>query len=130
MGELPSGQERESLEEFLAGLAELWRQGEARPTHREKPPSPRDWRTCKDPFEKVWPEILLWLQQDPDASAKSLFERLDQKYPGQFPQGQLRTRQRRVQDWRRVVARDLVHGCHNGEAAAEAPIVVGAKSKE
>src|SRR5437588_12580982 len=90
--------------QFLAGLAELWRQGEARPTHRENTSRPRDWRTRQDPFEKVWPEILLWLQDDPDASAKSLWERLDKKYPGQFPTGQLRTLQRRVRDWRRVMA--------------------------
>lgn len=129
-GELGSGQERESLEQFLAGLSELWRQGEARPTHRESAPLPRTWRTRKDPFEKVWPEILLWLQDDPDASAKSLLERLDQKYPGQFPAGQLRTLQRRVQDWRRVMARNLVHGCHEGQATAETAIVVGATPKD
>jgi hypothetical protein len=33
------GQERENLEQFLANLPELWRQGEARPTHRVKAPS-------------------------------------------------------------------------------------------
>jgi hypothetical protein len=127
-GELSSGPQRESLEQFLAELPDLWRQGEARPTHRESAPQPRDWRTRKDPFEKVWPEILLWLQEDPDASAKGLMERLDKKYPGQFPTGQLRTLQRRVRDWRRVMARSLVQGCQEGQAPAEAP-VVGAKVK-
>lgn len=114
-GELGSGQERENLEQFLAGLSELWRQGEARPTHRESAAPERDWRTRKDPFEKVWPEILLWLQEEPDANAKSLLERLDKKYPGEFPNGQLRTLQRRVRDWRRVMARNLVLGCPEGE---------------
>jgi hypothetical protein len=128
-GEL-DGQERESLEEFLAGLPELWRQGEARPTHRESTPGPRAWRTRQDPFEKVWPEILLWLQEDSDATAKSLLERLDKQYPGQFPEGQLRTLQRRVRDWRRVMARSLVHGRQDGEDAAETPIVVGTKAKD
>ncbi len=128
-GELGSGQERESIEQFLAGLPELWRQGEARPTHRESAAKPRDWRTRKDPFEKVWPEILLWLQEEPDATARSLLERLDKKYPGQFPEGQLRTLQRRVRDWRRVMARDLVHGRQQGADAAQTPIVVGAEPK-
>ena len=123
------GQERQSIEQFLAGLPELWRRGEARPTHRGRAPQPRAWRTRPDPFEKVWPEILRWLQEDPDASAKSLLGRLGQKYPGQFPAGQLRTLQRRVRDWRRVMARNLVHGCHEGQAAAETPIVVGANAK-
>ncbi|MCI0657274.1 MAG: hypothetical protein L0170_09415, partial [Acidobacteria bacterium] len=128
-GDLGSGQERESLEQFLAGLSELWRQGEARPTHRERAAPARDWRTRKDPFEKVWPEILLWLQEEPDASAKSVLERLEKKYPGQFPEGQLRTLQRRVRDWRRVMARDLVHGRQEGEAAMATPIGAGAKAK-
>src|SRR5204863_5773208 len=78
-GELDGGQGRESIEQFLSGLPDLWRQGEARPTHRESAPAPRAWRTRKDPFEKVWPEILLWLQEDPDASAKSLLDRLDKR---------------------------------------------------
>jgi hypothetical protein len=78
----------------------------------------------------VWPEILLWLQEEPDATAKSLLERLDKQYPGQFPEGQLRTLQRRVRDWRRVMARTLVHGRQEGEGAAETPIVVGAKAKD
>ena len=30
---------------------------------------------------------LLWLQKDPDVTAKSLLERLHQQYPGQFPEG-------------------------------------------
>jgi hypothetical protein len=128
-GEL-GGAERESLEQFLAGLPELWRQGEARPTHRESVPQPRAWRTRKDPFEKVWPEILLWLQEEPDATAKSLLERLDKKYPSQFPKELLRTLQRRVRDWRRVMARDLVHGRQQGEGTAQTPIVVGANMNE
>jgi hypothetical protein len=129
-GELGGGQERESLEQFLASLPELWRQGEARPTHRENAPPPRTWRTRQDPFEKVWPEILLWLKEEPDATAKSLLERLDKKYPGQFPEGQLRTLQRRVKDWRRVMARDLVHGREDGQGTGGTPIVVGAEGPE
>jgi hypothetical protein len=128
-GELGSGQERESLEQFLAALPERWRQGEARPTHRERVPSPRTWRTRTDPFEKVWPEIFLWLQEEPDATAKSLWERLDKKYPGKFPEGQLRSLQRRVRDWRRVMARTLVHGCQPKEGTTQPPIAVGANAK-
>jgi hypothetical protein len=67
-GELGSGPERASLEQFLASLPELWRQGDARPTHREAPHQPRGYRTRIDPFEGAWPEVLLWLQEDPDAT--------------------------------------------------------------
>src|SRR5262249_52860031 len=83
-GELGNGPGRESLEQFRAKLPELWRDGEARPTHRREASQPRTWRTRKDPYEGVWPELLLWLQEDPEATAKALLERLDQKYPGRF----------------------------------------------
>jgi hypothetical protein len=56
----------------------------------------------------------LWLQAEPEATATSLLERLDQKYPGRFPEGQLRTLQRRLREWRRVMARQLVHTCLAG----------------
>ena len=59
--------------------------------------------------QEVWPEILLWLQRDPESSAKSLMERLHRDYPDRFPDGQLRTLQRRIREWRQVMARTLVH---------------------
>ena len=65
----------------------------------------------------VWSEILLWLQATPDATAKSLFLRLCRKYPGQYQDGQLRTLQRRIRQWRTVMARNLVYTSpddHNG----------------
>ena len=127
-GDLSHGPDRQSLEEFLAKLPELWREGEVRPTHRNVPSSPRTWRTRKDPFEEVWPEILVWLQHDPDSTAKSLMERLQQDYPGRFPDVQLRTLQRRIREWRHVMAKSLVHGIRNGNGADEEPTVVGASA--
>jgi hypothetical protein len=123
-GDLGEGPERESLKEFLAKLPELWRKGEARPTHRSPPSPSRYWRTRKDPFASVWAEILLWLQADPEATAKSLLDRLQRAYPGQYPIGQLRTLQRRIGEWRGLMARTLVNACVSGPAAPE-PVVVG-----
>lgn len=60
----------------------------------------RDWRTRQDPFEEHWSEVVAMLQQTPDLEAKTLFEHLREKYPGRYEQGQLRTLQRRVQQWR------------------------------
>jgi hypothetical protein len=125
-GDVGSGSGRESLEQFLAKLPALWRDGEARPTHRKGKVQTRAWRTRKDPFEGVWAEILFWLQEAPDATAKSLLERLHREYPGRFPDGQLRTLQRRIQEWRRVMARGLVYGCLDGTEASEKPILIGA----
>ena len=120
-GNLGHGPQRASLAEFLAELPELWRKGEARPTHRAVDTEPRSWRTRKDPFASAWPEILLWLQANPEATAKSLWERLDQKYPGQYPKSQLRTLQRRIGEWRRVMARELVYTCLEEKQGIDAP---------
>lgn len=102
-----------SLDQFLEQLPRLWKQGEVRATHRKNASAPRSWRTRKDPFESVWPEVLSWLQSNPDISATDLFARLKAKYPDVYADGQLRTLQRRVQGWRRVMARELLGISHS-----------------
>ena len=66
----------ESLEQFLKQLGTMWRYGEVRPTHRTSPQKKHYWRTRKDPFESVWTDVLLWLQEAPETTAKVLFRRL------------------------------------------------------
>lgn len=107
-GEVTEGPDRESLNDFLSQLPDLWRRGEVRATHRKAPARERYWRTREDPFISVWTVILLWLQADPDITAKSIFVRLVEKYPEQFIPGQLRTLQRRIGEWRQTMARKLV----------------------
>ena len=104
-----TGPAGDSLEQFMKQLGELWRQGEVRATHRASPKKVHWWRTRKDPFAEVWPNILLWLQDTPDSTAKELFQRLQKEQPGRFPDVQLRTLQRRVRTWRHVMARGLVY---------------------
>lgn len=60
----------------------------------------RDWRTRKDPFEEVWPIVKPFLEDNAGLEAKTLFEHLQRQYPGRFPDGQLRTFQRKVKAWR------------------------------
>ena len=103
--------ERKSLEKFLAQLPNLWKDGEVRATHRNQSPKERTWRTREDPFEDVWPEVLIMLQNDPDSTAKTIFETLQKKMDGRFQGGQLRTLQRRVKAWRHIMAQELVYGC-------------------
>ena len=74
----------ESLESFLNRLPDLWRQGEVRPTHTRMARGPRTWRTRADPFEGAWCEILSWLQEQPDATAAELMDRLIQRYPERY----------------------------------------------
>lgn len=59
-----------------------------------------NWRTRKDPFEGVWEEVQAWLEVNAGLEAKTLFEDLQRRYPGRYPDGQLRTLQRRIKAWR------------------------------
>ncbi len=52
-----------------------------------------------DPFEAVWSEARSWLEQEPDITGTALFDRIREHHPGEFAPGQLRTLQRRVQEW-------------------------------
>ena len=65
----------------------------------ELPMAPR-WRTRADPFAKVWAEIRKLLEVNAGLEAKTVFEYLQRRCPGQFEDGQLRTLQRRVKSWR------------------------------
>ena len=56
----------------------------------------------------VWPRVLAWLEAEPDRVGKDLFERLQREQPGVFSDGQLRTFQRRIKEWREAAARQLV----------------------
>ena len=61
---------------------------------------PRDWRTRSDPFAEDWPALKARLVDAPGLEAKTLFEFLIAQRPERYEPGQLRTLQRRVQDWR------------------------------
>ena len=63
----------------------------------------RWWRTRTDPFEGVWEEEILPLLEGGAADrlrATTTIESLEERYPGRFSASQLRTLQRRLQDWR------------------------------
>jgi len=69
--------------------------------HRStRQPIERHWRTRPDPFAEVWPEVCAALEGDADRTAKGLFQWLQRRHPGRFPDNQLRTFQRRVREWR------------------------------
>ena len=79
--------------------ARKWQSGplpsQAKPEHR--------WRTRPDPFDGVWEdEIEPLLRNDPTGKLKAttIIDWLGEQYPGRFSASQLRTLQRRLQDWR------------------------------
>ena len=62
--------------------------------------SERNWRTRADPFVEEWEEVRSKLKTNPGLEAKTLFEDLQRRRPGAYQDGQLRTLQRRVKNWR------------------------------
>ncbi len=58
------------------------------------------WRTRKDPFAEHWAEAEDMLTTAPELESKALFEWLCERYPDTYQEGQVRTFQRRVRDWR------------------------------
>jgi hypothetical protein len=99
----------------------------------------RPWRTRNDPFADVWPQLEEQLRLNPGLEAKTLFDDLQRRHPGQFADGQLRTLQRRVKQWRalhgpakevffaqvhepgRLCASDFTHCTRLGVTIAGAP---------
>jgi hypothetical protein len=67
------------------------------PSMRE---SRRTWRTRVDPFAGVWPEAQERLEAEPRLRAFTLFDWLQERYPGRFSDSQRRTFERRVRAWR------------------------------
>lgn len=62
----------------------------------------RDWRTKPDPLAGVWEnELEPMLRREPRLKPTTLFEYLQDHYPGQYPKV-LRTVQRRVSTWKAI----------------------------
>ena len=94
---------------FLAGLSSAWKDGEARPTHRNKATRAHWWRTRSDPFEQTWPLLQQWLAAEPHVTGKELMRRLHRAMPEHYTtMAQLRTLQRRVKAWRTEQARQAI----------------------
>lgn len=58
------------------------------------------WRTRPDPFRDVWGEVKKKLENNPGLEAMTLFAYLQREYPGRYSDGQLRTLQRHIRQWR------------------------------
>ena len=119
VGATPRG---ESLERFLARLPDRWREEQGHIDRKPRVKSRRTWRTRPDPFEGVWVDVLAWLQEDPDANAVALLGRLQSTHPDRFSRAHLRTLQRRVQQWRGIMANKLVYAASDETPAAQHPM--------
>ena len=111
--------QKDDLSQFLAKLSHQWRAGEANPARRPKRKRRIWWRTRPDPFEHVWPQVLTYLQDHPDASGTQILGVLMRDHPESIGPKQLRTLQRRLKQWRSVMAKELVYGVVNGSDHGE-----------
>ena len=66
------------------------------------------WRAREDPFAEVWDEARDFLETNHGLEAKTIFEHLQRTCPGRFSDGQLRTFQRKVKQWRAVPRQQLL----------------------
>ncbi len=102
---------------FLAGLRTAWQAGEVRPTAQAKPKQKRG-RRRPDPLVAVTDELRAWFEADPSRTGGELLMRLQAAYPGRYPDGLIRTVQRRLKVWRGEIASALVFGASQRASAA------------
>jgi hypothetical protein len=91
----PTGDDSGAAPEWPTSRRGGWMRQRAR-----KPLGPRTYRTRLDPFAAVNSEIEQLLAADPERTGRAVFAELQRRYPGVFTDGQLRTLQRRVKEWR------------------------------
>src|SRR3546814_11279723 len=83
------------------GLRTAWKAGEVRPTAKRKPPVPRG-RRRPDPLAAVTAQLRAWFDAEPWLTGRELLAKLQTEQPGHYPDGLLRTVQRRRSEERRV----------------------------
>jgi hypothetical protein len=84
----------------IAGFSERTGQRIEAGDHQPNRGRVRDWRSCPDPLAGVWEtELEPMLRATPALQPMTLFEWLQEHYPGKYPQV-LRTLQRRVAAWK------------------------------
>jgi hypothetical protein len=97
------------LDDFMSGLRTAWEDGEVRPTSRPTPKAKRG-RRRPDPLAAVTDELRSWFEADPASTGRQLLDRLQAEYPHRYPDGLVRTVQRRLKIWRSELAHALVFG--------------------
>jgi hypothetical protein len=95
--------------QFLSGLRTAWREGGVRPTSVAKA-KPKRSRRRPDPFAAVTAKLREWFEAEPWHTSRELLERLQAEHPSVYPDGQLRTLQRRLKEWHREAAHRMVFG--------------------
>jgi hypothetical protein len=117
-----------TVEQFLFGLRTAWQEGEVRRTSKPKAKARRG-RRRPDPFV-VTALMREWFEAEPWRTSPELFERLQAEQPSVYPDGQLRTLQRRLKNggvrWRIkwYLAPKLLAKCQNWHRPVRTPNLV------
>ncbi len=111
---------RADVEHFLSGLRHAWKGGEVRPTSQRKPPAPRG-RRRPDPLALVTNDLRAWFDENRAQTGRELLTKLQAAHPETYPDGLLRTVQRRLKIWRAAMARELVFGTNHDAPILMAP---------
>ena len=88
-----------TVEQFLTGLRTAWKDGEVRPTSVAKA-KPKRLRRRPDPFAAVTTALRQWFEAEPCIHRASCWSGCKLSTPGVYPEGRLRTLQRRLKVWR------------------------------
>jgi len=97
MSSMKSGMTRKTGAKYLKGGRSP---GESR--------KPHTWRTRTDPFADVADDIDDMLDAAPELQPWMIFSNLQEKYPGEFDDGQIRTLERRVKEWKMEKGESLI----------------------
>lgn len=91
------------MTEMSENTARQYRDDQRLPSERK---TERNYRTRRDPFEDVWRNVEKQLAEEPNLKAITLFQWLQDEFPGQFPDSTRRTFERRVAKWRAIAGPD------------------------
>lgn len=72
--------------------------------------APKRGRRRPDPLVTVTHQPKEWFDAEPWSTGRELLDKLQLEYPGRFPDGLLRTIQRRLKIWRAEQAHRMVFG--------------------
>jgi hypothetical protein len=100
-----AGKEQRSLNRFLSNLQLLWQKSQPLPEPKQKRRYTPRRRTL---FAEHQEQIEQWLESKACMNAAEILRRLMALAPGNYHEGQLRSMERRVKEWRTARAERLL----------------------
>ena len=100
-----ASKEQRTLSRFLRNLQLLWQESQPLPEPRQKRRYTPRQRTL---FLEHQEQIEQWLEREATMNAAEILRRLIRLAPGTYHEGQLRSMERRVREWRTARAERLL----------------------